>query len=67
MNKNQYRYRIVANDEYTIVLRDDGYRICYLVIEPFSEETRCWKLWADYRQNGNHELESVVADALMQP
>jgi len=60
------RYRILYYEKYTLLLRDDGYRIHMMILEPQDNSAVGeWVLWADYKQCEIPFIAELVATTLM--
>jgi hypothetical protein len=64
---SRYRYRVLETKSSTLILRDDGYRIAFKVLEPDATEAETWELWAEYKQCDLVGRGEEIADALMAP
>jgi hypothetical protein len=68
MTGDRYRYRVLATLRHTLLLRDDGFRIWFLILAPelADPEQFEWFLWADYKQCDLPGPAEEIADALME-
>lgn len=63
----RYRYRVIEGKARTLIIRDDGYRIHYKILDSIAinPETPEWELWADYKQCEWGDIGQQIADTLM--
>lgn len=53
MTSSRYQYRVIEGKDTTLILRDDGHRIWFKILDPTpmpEAQTPEWVLWADYKQ-----------------
>lgn len=62
------RYRILETKDVTLLLKDDGYRIAFLILSPEAARGTPhheWEPWAEYKQCNLPGPAALIAELLM--